>query len=44
MDKLIEIENLTITDKTNGRVIASGISFELRDGEILGFVGERLFP
>ena len=40
MDKLIEIENLTITDKTNGRVIASGISFELRDGEILGFVGE----
>ena len=40
MDKLIEIENLTIPDKTNGRVIASGISFELRDGEILGFVGE----
>ena len=40
MDKLIEIENLTITDKTNGRVIASGISFELRKGEIMGFVGE----
>ncbi len=40
MDKLIEIENLTITDKTNGRVIASNISFELKRGEILGFVGE----
>ncbi len=40
MDKLIEIENLTITDKTNGRVIASNISFELKKGEILGFVGE----
>lgn len=40
MDKLIEIENLTITDITNGRVIASNISFELKKGEILGFVGE----
>lgn len=40
MDKLIDIKNLTITDKTNGRVIASNISFELGKGEILGFVGE----
>lgn len=40
MDKLIEIENLTITDKTNDRAIAAGISFELRAGEIMGFVGE----
>ena len=40
MDKLIDIKNLTITDKTNGRVNASDISFELNKGEILGFVGE----
>ncbi|MEA4971995.1 Oligopeptide transport ATP-binding protein OppD [bioreactor metagenome] len=40
MEKLVEIKNLTITDKTTDRVIASNISFELGKGEILGFVGE----
>lgn len=40
MEKLIEIKNLTIMDKTTDRVIANNISFELGKGEILGFVGE----
>lgn len=40
MENLIEIKNLTITDKSIDRVIASNISFNLGKGEILGFVGE----
>ncbi|GFI61778.1 dipeptide transport ATP-binding protein DppD [Clostridiales bacterium] len=40
MEKLIDIQNLTITDETSGRVIVSNISFQLRRGEILGLVGE----
>ena len=39
-EKLIEVENLNITDKTNGRVIGSNIFFSLYKNEILGFVGE----
>lgn len=42
MDKIIEVNNLKFSFKTYGGVVKSvrGVSFDVREGEIIGIVGE----